>query len=118
MSNKKNDLSGIKNIGMGILDTLNGIKEEESNSVNIPENKEVIEEKSRNVKKIRNKKIIEEKSKRSFMLTQTTIQKLNLLKLCLDDKDLGEIVEESINQYFQKNKKAIESLVEIYNQVK
>jgi len=58
------------------------------------------------------------KVKRSFMLKEETIQRLNLLKLCLDDKDLSSIVEESINLYFDNNKKSIESLISIYEKVK
>lgn len=39
---KKDDISNIKNLDIGISDTLNVIKEGENNSQNVPENKEII----------------------------------------------------------------------------
>lgn len=136
---KKNDMSNLKNIGMGILDTLSGIKEdnkpteeEKSNSVDTQNDKEVLDQNSesankskvvntqsnKNVNDKSNKSAKETKNKRSFMLTDTTIQRLNLLKLCMSDKDLSTIVEESVGLYFNKNKKSIESLIDIYEKVK
>lgn len=175
---KKSDMSNIKNLGMGILDTLSGIKEEkdkesleekeelnikkealeetikaaeqntkdtlkediknvidESSSEVIEENKKkVLEVKNKNVNKEKSKGVKvdssnssevknsisskEAKSKRSFMLTETTIQRLNLLKLCMGDKDLSTIVEESVGLYFEKNKESIEALISIYDKVK
>lgn len=113
---KKNDMSSIKNIGLGILDTLSEKKEEEkNNTINKHDSKKVLEQKSNIVKDTPIKEI---RSKRSFMLSDTTIQRLNLLKLCMSDKDLSTIVEESVGLYFDKNKESIEALIEIYNQVK
>lgn len=60
----------------------------------------------------------EKKLKRSFMLREVTIQRLNLLKLCNQDQDLSQIVEAAINEYFERNKGSIESLIEIYEKVK
>ena len=37
---KEDDISNIKNLDIGILDTLNVIKESENNFQNVPENKE------------------------------------------------------------------------------
>ncbi|MFL0198651.1 hypothetical protein ACJDU8_24300 [Clostridium sp. WILCCON 0269] len=123
---KKNDISSIKDIGVGILDTLNGIKEdknskvldEQSKNINNYESKGVNQESNNNPKGKKNNSEKEVKSKRSFMLTETTIQKLNLLKLCMENKDLSTIVDESVAMYFDKNKKSIESLIEVYNRLK
>lgn len=107
---KKTDVSSIKNIGAGILDSISGIEEQKSKVVN--------NEKSE-IKEIPdNNKVKEQKGKRSFMLSETTTQRLNLLKLCMNNKDLSSIVEEAIEVYFEKNKKSIESLIDIYNKVK
>lgn len=106
---KKTDISSIKNIGAGILDTISGIEDQKSKVVN--------NEKSE-IKDAPNNKVKEQKGKRSFMLSETTTQRLNLLKLCMNNKDLSSIVEEAIEVYFEKNKKSIESLIDIYNKVK
>lgn len=123
---KKNDMSSIKDIGVGILDTLNGMKEhknsnvldEQSKDINNYESKGVNQESNNSSKGKKNNLEKEVKSKRSFMLTETTIQKLNLLKLCMENKDLSTIVDESVAMYFDKNKKSIESLIEVYNKLK
>lgn len=123
---KRNDMSSIKDIGVGILDTLNGMKEdknsnvldEHSKDINNYESKGVNQESNNSPKGKKNNLEKEVKSKRSFMLTETTIQKLNLLKLCMENKDLSTIVDESVAMYFDKNKKSIESLIEVYNKLK
>lgn len=123
---KRNDMSSIKDIGVGILDTLNGIKDdkninvldEQSKNINDYGSKGVNRESSSNSKGKKNNLEKEVKSKRSFMLTETTIQKLNLLKLCMENKDLSTIVDESVAMYFDKNKKSIESLIEVCNKLK
>lgn len=131
---KKGDMSNIMNIGTGILDTLREIKEEDnkvseeikSNNFNIQNeeitldqnNKNISTEKSKRVKEEKYKDIKVTKSKRSFMLTENTIQKLNLLKLCMSDADLSQIVEESIIMYFNNNKKSIEELISLYENIK
>lgn len=112
---KKGDMTNIKNLGKGILDSLQGM-EEESTDITEEKSNDVKEEKSNTVKNTKGEK--EPKSKRSFMLKETTIHKLSLLKLCMNDKDLSTIVEEAIDMYFDKNKESIEALVEIYNKVK
>jgi hypothetical protein len=119
-------MSSIKDIGVGILDTLNGMKEdknsnvldEQSKDINNYESKGVNKESNNSSKGKKNNLEKEVKSKRSFMLTETTIQKLNLLKLCMENKDLSTIVDESVAMYFDKNKKSIESLIEVYNKLK
>lgn len=115
---KKNDMSSIKDIGVGILDTLNGIKEDKNSNLLDDKSKGVNQENNNSSKYKKGKSEREVKSKRSFMLTETTIQKLNLLKLCMENKDLSTIVDESVAMYFDKNKKSIESLVEVYNKLK
>lgn len=148
--NKKRNNSSIKNIGMGILDTLtsideeksNDVKEEKNNTVDTPKSTTVLDEKSKrvnternksvntqnnnNIKEENNKSVKEEnnkgskekKSKRSFMLTEKSIQRLNMLNMALDNKDLSTIVDEAINLYFQKNKKEIEKLINMYDSLK
>jgi len=49
---KEDDVSNIKNLDIGISDTLNVIKESENNFQNVPENKEIIQEKSTDVIKM------------------------------------------------------------------
>ena len=118
---KKSDMSSIKNIGMGILDSLSGIKEEDSKELLGEKNNTVNAHKSvisKNVNIHKNKTIKELKSKRSFMLSENTIHKLGLLKLCTNDKNLSMIVEASINMYFDKNKGSIEELLSVYNKIK
>lgn len=58
------------------------------------------------------------RSKRSFMLDDTVIQRLNLLKLCMSNKDLSTIVEDAVNQYFDSNKESIDKIFDIYDKVK
>lgn len=133
---KKSDLANLKNIGVGILSSIQGINEEQSkspqeetgitsfeennDSVNEENSKSVLIPNSKGVKDTNSKRASkkESKGKRSFMLSDTAIQRLNLLKLCLDDKDLSSIVEEGINLYFNKNKSKIQELVNIYDKVK
>lgn len=115
---KKTDISSIKNIGVGILDTLTGIEDEKSKRVNDEKNKSENIQENNFSSTISNNRVKEQRSKRSFMLTETTTQKLNLLKLCMNNKDLSSIVTESIEMYFEKNKESIESLIDIYNKVK
>ena len=130
MSKKNSSLKdNISSLGLGVLDIIEkkepetvvtqeinesiSVNNEKSNSSNDEKNNEVIEQKSKSVKGEK-----EAKSKRSFMLKENTIHKLSLLKLCMNDKDLSTIVEESIDMYFEKNKESIESLIDIYNKVK
>ncbi|WP_129596254.1 hypothetical protein [Anaerophilus nitritogenes] len=75
-------MSKLKNVSTGIL---NGL--EEMNSVQ--------EEKSKGVK--------EEKSKRSFMLTESQIEKIYLLKAKYKEKDLSTFVGEAIEEYYEKH---------------
>jgi hypothetical protein len=98
--------NSISTLGKGVLDLF-----ENDANASIPET---------NVSKDDNSKTVKEtKSKRSFMLTDTAVQRLNLLKLCsVDNKDLSSIVEAAINEYFEKNKDSIEQLVNVYNKVK
>jgi len=104
----------------------NTIKEEKNNDVNdnvgnivLEENNKHINSKNNsNIKKENNKSVKESKSKRSFMLTETAIKRLDFLKLCMNDKDLSTIVEEAINMSFEKNKKSIELLLHTFNEIK
>lgn len=147
---KKSDNANIKNLGMGILDTLTSmneekskdVKEEKNNTVNTPKSTTVLEQKSKrvntensksintqdnntieeennkSVKEEKNKNSKEKKSKRSFMLTEKSIQRLSMLNMALDDKDLSTIVDEAINLYFEENKGKIEELISMYNSLK
>lgn len=118
---KKTDISSIKNLGAGILDTISGIEEQKSKAVNNEKIKSSLiqnEHANKSSSTISNNIVKEQRSKRSFMLTETSTQKLNLLKLCMNNKDLSSIVEEAITIYFEKNKESIESLIDIYNKVK
>lgn len=58
------------------------------------------------------------RSKRSFMLDDMVIQRLNLLKLCMSNKDLSTIVEDAVNQYFDSNKDSIDKIFDLYDKVK
>lgn len=103
-------------------------------TVNEEDNKTVINEKTKSpkeensnhskddnpkaLKEDKNKTSKVKKSKRSFMLTEKSIQKLNMLNAALKDKDLSTIVEESIIMYFDENKVTIEKMFEMYNSLK
>lgn len=76
-----------------------------------------LEEDNNNKLKMKNSKK-RKRSKRSFMLDDTVIQRLNLLKLCMSNKDLSTIVEDSVNQYFDSNKESIDRIFDIYDKVK
>lgn len=145
---RKSDTTNIKNLGKGILDTLTSmneekskdVKEEKNNTVNTPksttvseqknkkvnsksintqDNNNTEEEKNKSVKEEKNKNFSKEKkSKRSFMLTEKSIQRLNMLNMALDNKDLSTIVDEAINLYFEENKGKIEDLISMYNSLK
>lgn len=103
---KKTDLSNLTNIGLGIWDTL------QSGDSDVSKENETVKQQN-------NISTKEPKSKRSFMLTEAAIQKLNLLKLCsTDNKDLSSIVEDAINMHFEANKGSIEELIKIYDKIK
>lgn len=111
MSKQNKDMkNSISNLGKGVLNLL-----EDDQPVNADNNAntETSDTKQKNSKTVK-----EIKSKRSFMLKESTVQRLNLLKLCSTDKDLSTIVEDAINKYFEENKKSIEELISIYDKIK
>ena len=88
-------VNNIKNIGKGILDNLEALEETGQTKADSKESKRVITEKSKSVK--------EEKSKRSFMLTASQIEKIYLLKVKFPNRDLSEMVGQSIEEFYNKN---------------
>lgn len=88
---------GNSGVGMGILDEL---KEDLT---------------SETVVDVKPEKKKEARSKRSFMLNETAIKKLQFIKLVNQDKDLSGIVEEAINLYFDANKAEIDNILKDYN---
>ena len=84
----------IKNVGAGILSGLESL-----NDIAIKE------QKSKTVEEPKSKKVKEEKSKRSFMLEHEHIRMLYELKQTFINKDLSVLVGESIEDYYNKNKR-------------
>lgn len=83
-------MSKLKNISAGILsglEEMDGVKEQES----------------KGVKEEKKKKVKEQKSKRSFMLTQSQIEKIYLLKAKYKGKDLSTFVGEAIEEYYERH---------------
>ena len=68
-----------------------------------PKNKNIEEQKSKKVEGQKSKR-----NRRSYMISEETEAKLKRLDFALKDKDLSDIVEESINLYYEKNKKIVE----------
>ncbi|MCY6485424.1 hypothetical protein OW763_13900 [Clostridium aestuarii] len=91
---------------------------ENSKLINTQNNNTIKEENNKSVNKEKSKDSKEKKSKRSFMLKEKSIQKLNMLNMALNDKDLSTIVDEAINLYFEENKGNIEDLISRYNALK
>jgi|Wag4MinimDraft_13_1082653.scaffolds.fasta_scaffold06223_2 hypothetical protein len=85
----KNKAEGIKGIIDGLEDT---------------ENESEKEEKSKRAKEQKNKSSKEEKKKRSFMLENSQIEKLYLLKARNNDMTLSEIVGNAIDDYYEEHK--------------
>ncbi len=52
-----------------------------------------------------------EKNKRSFMLSDNATQQLKVLNM-VTQKDLSEIVNLALDDYFKKNKKKVEEFLE------
>lgn len=92
---KKRNAESLKETGLGILEGLNTLE----NPTEI-ENKE--EQKSKGIKEEKNIGVKEQKSKRSFMLTDSQIEKIYLLKSKNPNKDLSTIVGDAIELYFDK----------------
>ena len=63
-----------------------------------------IEENNKRVKEQKNKSSKEEKKKRSFMLENSQIEKLYLLKARNNDMTLSEIVGNAIDDYYEEHK--------------
>lgn len=94
------------------------IKETSDKTINKETNKSIRDENSKLVNKEKNKTVKEKKNKRSFMLTEKSIQKLSMLNMALNNKDLSTIVDEAINLYFDENRYKIEELISKYNSLK
>jgi hypothetical protein len=82
----------VKDKAKGILDGLSEDAESEK------------EEKSKRVKEQKSKSSKEEKKKRSFMLENSQIEKLYLLKARNNDMTLSEIVGNAIDDYYEEHK--------------
>jgi hypothetical protein len=86
---RKNKAEGIK----GIMDGLEDVEENK--------NKRSKEEKSKRVKEEENKNFKEEKKKRSFMLTNSQIEKIYLLKAKNNNMTLSEIVGQALEEFYE-----------------
>jgi hypothetical protein len=84
----------VKEKAKGIWD---GLKESD-------ENESKKEEKSKGIKEQKNKSSKVEKKKRSFMLENSQIEKLYLLKARNNDMTLSEIVGNAIDDYYEEHK--------------
>jgi DNA anti-recombination protein RmuC len=119
--------SSLDNVGKGIFDSLKeGAKiQEEIKSNNDIENKNVntkIPESNISLNDKYNKKVStnknkrvntnkNDKNKRSFMLSDTAIKQLDILKMVTGD-DLSAIVNTTIEEYFKKSKKKVEQFLD------
>ncbi|PTX14809.1 hypothetical protein SAMN04488598_1559 [Halanaerobium congolense] len=79
----------------GILDGLNNNDEESEG------NKSSKEEKSKRIKEDKNKSSKEGKKKRSFMLKNSQIEKIYLLKAKNSDMTMSEIVGQAIDEFYE-----------------
>jgi hypothetical protein len=117
----------IGNVGKGILDSLQDSVDETREVDNIiPEQQKrdnvVLEESTDNVleksKRVNTRKSNDEKKekrKTSFMLNDKAIQQLKMLNLAID-KDLSEMVIDSIDMYYRKHEKKVQEVIESYFQ--
>ena len=72
--------------------------QQESKRVKEQKNKRINKEKSKRVKKEESKKV-----KRSYMLHKETVRNLKRIEIEEVDKNLSEIVELAINDYYRQN---------------
>jgi len=87
----KNKAGDIK----GIIDGFNNNDEESEG------NKSSKEEKSKGIKEDKNKSSKEGKKKRSFMLKNSQIEKIYLLKAKNSDMTMSEIVGQAIDEFYE-----------------
>jgi len=108
MVKRKNNKIDSNLIGLGILD---GLKEDAKENLNEDADKNSkIESSIKAVKK-------EGRSKRSFMLNESSIRKLQFIKLIKNDLDLSTIVEEAISLYFEGHKDEIDNIIRGYEEL-
>jgi hypothetical protein len=85
----------VKDKAEGIKGIMDGLED------NDDQNKNSKEEKSKRVKEEKNKNSKEEKKKRSFMLTNSQIKKIYLLKATNNNMTLSEIVGQAIEEFYE-----------------
>ncbi|ARC83076.1 hypothetical protein U732_69 [Clostridium argentinense CDC 2741] len=114
---KKNVLEEVENVGLGILENLNSANTENPKRVKKEISQSVSEDINNNVKTQKSKSVKEVRSKRSFMIKETSIKKLEVLKLVLDNAELSTIVEDAIDNYFEENSKLVQEHLKRYNEM-
>lgn len=90
----------VKDKAKGIKGIMDGLEDDNK------ENKSSKEEKNKRVKEEKNKSSKEETKKRSFMLTNSQIEKLYLLKAKNSDMTLSKIVGQAIEKFYESNTKS------------
>lgn len=85
----------VKDKAEGIKGIMDGLEN------NDKESKGSKEEKSKRVKKEKSKSSKEEKKKRSFMLTNSQIKKIYLLKAKNSNMTLSEIVGQAVEEFYK-----------------
>ena len=88
----------VKNKAEGIKGIMDGLEDNEEDN---KKNKGSKEEKSKRVKEEKSKSSKEEKKKRSFMLTNSQIEKIYLLKAKNSNMTLSEIVGQAVEEFYK-----------------
>jgi hypothetical protein len=88
----------VKNKAEGIKGIMDGLEDSEKE---VEKSKGSKEDKSKRVKEDKNKSSKEEKKKRSFMLTNSQIEKIYLLKAKNSNMTLSEIVGQAIEEFYE-----------------
>lgn len=96
----------------------NSVKEESIKSTNTPNSKRVNTQNNKKINEQKNKPRENPTEKRSFMLTEETIKKLGLLDIAIKDKNLSQLVDAAIDLYFTKNKKAVNEVFKLFEDMK